>query len=86
MDPKWLGPSVITHDLGKGFYTIVTLDEKKIVIKNISGAHLTFYQYPPSSPHQSTSLASPHQSTLSSSPHQSTTTIPASERNSGAHL
>ena len=51
MDPKWLGPSVITHDFGKGFYSIVTLDEKKIVTKRISGAHLKFYHHSLTSPH-----------------------------------
>ena len=72
MDPKWLGSSIITHDFGKGFYSIMTLDEKKIVTKRISGTHLKFYKHAPSSPHQSTSPACPHQSTSPSTPHQST--------------
>jgi hypothetical protein len=60
MDPKWLSPSLITHDLGKGFYSLVTIDQKKIVTKRINGAHLKLYVRPPSSPHQSTPPASPH--------------------------
>ena len=63
MDPKWLSPSLITHDLGKGFYSLVTIDQKKIVTKRINGAHLKLYVRPPSSPHQSTppaSLTCPH--------------------------
>ena len=63
MDPKWLSPGLITHDLGKGFYSLVTLDQKKIVTKRINGAHLKLYLCPPSSPHQSAPPASPHQST-----------------------
>ena len=54
MDPKWLSPSLITHDLGKGFYSLVTLDQEKIVTKRINGAHLKLYLCPSSSPHQST--------------------------------
>ena len=70
-----MGPSLITHDLGKGFYSLVTLDQKKIVTKRINGAHLKLYLCPPSSPHQSAPPASPHQSTP-----------PASERVSEGHL
>ena len=87
-----LGPSLITHDLGKGFYSLVTLDQMKIVTKRINGAHLKLYLRPPSSPHQSTPQASPHQSTLPASPHQSTppasphqSTPPASPHQSTLH-
>ncbi|KAL5500632.1 hypothetical protein EMCRGX_G012223 [Ephydatia muelleri] len=80
--PNGLVQSMITHDFDKGFYSIVTLGEKKIVTKRINGAHLN-----PSCPHQSTSPSCPpHQSTSPSCPHQSTSTTPASERNSGVHL
>ena len=82
MDPKWLSPSLITHDLGKGFYSLVTLDQKKIVTKRINGAYLKLYLRPPSS-HQSTPPASPHQSTPPASPHQSTP--PASPHQSTPH-
>ena len=71
MDPKWLSPNLITHDLGKGFYSLVTLDQKKIVTKRINGAHLKLYLCPPSSPHQSTPPASPHLSPPPASPHLS---------------
>ena len=69
MDPKWLSPSLITHALGKGFYSLVTLDQKKIVTKRINGAHLKLYLRPPSSPHQSTPPASPHLSHPLTCPH-----------------
>ena len=80
MDPKWLSPSQITHDLGKGFYSLVTLDQKKIVTKRIKGAHLKLYLRPPSSSHSPHPLhpppvpttGIPHLSTPPASPHQPT--------------
>ena len=63
---------MITHEPVKGFYSIVTLDEKKIVTKRISDVYQNLYQHPPSSPHQSTPPSSLHQFTSSSSSHQST--------------
>ena len=54
---------MITHEPVKGFYSIVTLDEKKIVTKRISDVYQNLYQHPPSSLHQYTSPSSLHQFT-----------------------
>ena len=43
MDPQWLGPSKVAKDLGKGFYTLQSLQGGSIVIKRINGAHLKVY-------------------------------------------
>lgn len=49
MDHRWVGPYVITKDVGKGFYSLKHLDSTK-VIKRIHGAHLKLYFTPPNSP------------------------------------
>lgn len=40
MDAEWLGPLLVSHELGKGFYTLASLDGKNVVTKSINGAHL----------------------------------------------
>lgn len=40
MDPKWLGPFKITHDIGEGFYTLGSCDAKSTATKQINRAHL----------------------------------------------
>ncbi|KAL5510421.1 hypothetical protein EMCRGX_G005962 [Ephydatia muelleri] len=82
MDPKSLSPSLITRDLGKDVYSLVTLDQKKIVTKRINGAHLKLYTYvhhhlltsphhlhPLTSPHHLHPLISPHHLHPFTSPH-----------------
>ena len=40
MDAKWLGPFLLSSELGKVFYSLASLDGKTVVVKRINGAHL----------------------------------------------
>ena len=45
LDDRWLGPYMISKDLGKGFYSLS--DEKEVtvnVVERINGAHLKKYE------------------------------------------
>ena len=44
MDAKWLGPFLLSSELGKGFYSLASLDGKTVVVKRINGAHLKVYK------------------------------------------
>ena len=43
MDPQWLGSYQVTHDLGRGFYTLGHLQNGSVVTQRINGAHLKVY-------------------------------------------
>lgn len=49
LDPRWLGPFVITKDMGKGFFSLRCV-QSGTLIPRIHGAHLKSYLTPPSSP------------------------------------
>ena len=36
MDDKWLGPPLVSSELGKGFYSLSDLDGKSIKVKRIT--------------------------------------------------
>ena len=64
MDDKWLGPLLVSSELGKGFYSLSDLDGKSIKVKRINGAHLKPYKRSSSgepSPSTSTTPQSPNQ-------------------------
>ena len=45
LDDRWLGPYMISKDLGKGFYSLS--DEKEVtvnIVERINGAHLKKYE------------------------------------------
>ena len=44
MDAKWLDPFLLSSELGRGFYSLASLDGKTIVVKRINGAHLKVYK------------------------------------------
>ena len=47
LDYKWLGPYRVTHDCGKGFFSLSDVtNHKKILIKRVNGAHLKIYKSP----------------------------------------
>ncbi|KAL5506431.1 hypothetical protein EMCRGX_G008064 [Ephydatia muelleri] len=43
MDAKWLGPFLLSSELGKVFYSLASLDGKTVVVKRINGAHLVSF-------------------------------------------
>ena len=49
LDNKWLGPYEILKDLGKGFFSLKSIESGQ-VIQRIHGAHLKRYFTPPNSP------------------------------------
>ncbi|KAL5499988.1 hypothetical protein EMCRGX_G011472 [Ephydatia muelleri] len=64
MDDKWLGPLLVSSELGKGFYSLSDLDGKSTKVKRINGAHLKPYKRSSSgepSPSTSTTPQSPNQ-------------------------
>ncbi len=50
MDPQWLGPYTVKSDLGKGFYSLESLQDGSKV-ERINGAHLKVYISSPVSNH-----------------------------------
>ena len=44
MDAKWLGPFLLSSELGKSFYSHASLDGKTVVVKRINGAYLKVYK------------------------------------------
>ena len=61
MDAKWLGPFLLSSELGKDFYSFASLDGKAVVVKRINGAHLKVYKRS-SSREQSLSISTPQSS------------------------
>ena len=43
MDPQWLGPYLVTKDLGKGFYTLSDPNTGVVFVKRVNGSHLKTY-------------------------------------------
>ena len=56
MDHKWLQPYEVIKDVGKGFFSIKSV-ENDTIIKQIHGAHLKVYRTPPNSPNFSNLLS-----------------------------
>ena len=56
LDPQWLGPYRVIHDLGKGFYSLGNMVDGSVVTQRINGAHLKVYCSPPASPTEHHSL------------------------------
>lgn len=46
MDPRWLGPFIITKTLANKFYTLADLEGKVTVADRVHGAHLKVYLSP----------------------------------------
>ena len=44
MDAKWLGPFLLSSKLGKGLYSLASLDGKRVVVKRINGAYMKVYK------------------------------------------
>ena len=44
MDAKWLGPFLLSSEIGKSFYSHASLDGKTALVKRINGAHLKVYK------------------------------------------
>ena len=61
LDPKWVGPYIITAKHSKGFYSLRSNENPVKIIKRVSGAHLKVY-------HQQQTTPSPHQQSNSSTP------------------
>ena len=59
MDPKWLGPYMITKDIGKGFYKLALCENPDKVIMRVNGVHLKSYHTPNSSPSSHPQSTSP---------------------------
>ncbi|KAL5500624.1 hypothetical protein EMCRGX_G012215 [Ephydatia muelleri] len=87
LDPKWVGPYIITAKLSKGFYSLQCVANSSDRVKRVNGTHLKVFNSSESqscsnspqhsnqsSPHQSNQF-SPHQSNQSS-PHQSKQSSP----------
>ena len=69
LDYKWLGPYFISHDCGKGFYRLSSVDDCEIVVvKRVNGAHLKLYKS--HIPNSSTTCSSTSSATQSSSDHE----------------
>ena len=72
MDAKWLGPLLVSRELGKGFYTLAKLDGNKIVTKRINVTHLKVYKRLSQDPSPSVSTSqSPKESSESLLPQSS---------------
>ena len=67
LDPKWVGPYIITTKFSKGFYSLQSVASSSDCIKRVNGAHLNMFY---SSEHQSSCSNSPHHFNQSS-PHHS---------------
>ena len=61
LDPKWVGPYIITAKHSKGFCSLRSIENPVKIIKRVSGAHLKVY-------HQQQTTPSPHQQSNSSTP------------------
>ena len=49
LDPKWVGPYIITAKFSKRFYSLQSIANSSDCIKRVNGAHLTmFYKIPTS--------------------------------------
>ena len=59
MDPKWLGPYMITKDIGKEFYKLALCENPNKVIMRVNGVHLKSYHTPNSSPSSHPQYTSP---------------------------
>ena len=46
LDPKWVGPYIITAKFSKGFYSLQFVANSSDCIKRVNGAHLNVYLHP----------------------------------------
>ena len=70
MDARFLGPYIITKNLGKGLYFLELIEDPTVVVHRVNWAHLKPYQTPCQSPESSTHTGdSPQTSQNQSSPH-----------------
>ena len=59
MDARFLGPYIITKDLGRGLYSLELIEDRTVVVHRVNGAHLKPYQTPCQSPESSTHKETP---------------------------
>ena len=45
LDPRWLGPYIITQKFSKGFYSLQSVANPSACIKRVNGAHLKAFHY-----------------------------------------
>ena len=43
LDPKWVGPYIITAKLSKGFYSLQSVANSNDCVKRVNGAHLKVF-------------------------------------------
>ena len=59
MDTRFVGPYIITKNVGKGLYALQLVQNPSVVIEQVNGAHLKPYQTPLQSPASSFESNSP---------------------------
>ena len=69
MDTRFVGPYIITNNVGKGLYALKLVKNPTVVVERVNGAHLKPYQTPPQSP--TSSFTSEDGDSLSASRNQS---------------
>ena len=71
MDARFLGPYIITKDLGRGLYSLELIEDRTVVVHRVNGAHLKPYQTPCQSPESSTHTGDSPQTSQNQSSHHS---------------
>ena len=69
MDTRFVGPYIITNNVGKGLYSLKLVENPTVVVERVNGAHLKPYQTPPQSP--TSSFTSEEGDSLSANRNQS---------------
>ena len=87
LDPRWLGPCIITQKLSKGFYSLQSVANPSDCVKRVNGAHLKAFH---SQEHMTDSFLHSSQSTPQHSSQLSTInssqSLPKSPHQSSSHL
>ena len=71
MDARFLGPYIITKNLGRGLYSLELIEDPTVVVHRVNGAHLKPYQTPCQSPESSTHTGDSPQTSQNQSSHHS---------------
>ena len=83
LDPRWLGPYIITQKLSKGFYSLQSVANPSDCVKRVNGAHLKAFH---SQKHMSNSQDLSQSSSPLSPRHSSQSTPSHSGHSSPHHL
>ena len=83
LDPRWLGPYIITQKLSKGFYSLQSVANPSDCVKRVNGAHLKAFH---SQEHMSNSQDLSQSSSPLSPRHSSQSTPSHSGHSSPHHL